>query len=58
MMTEYKIHIEDDIVTVCVSGNEYVKAFYFGADNDPEGTALELQCLLMTAGIDAKVVEE
>jgi DNA topoisomerase IA len=54
---EYKIHIEDEnIVTVLVLGNEYVKAFYFGTDGDAEGTAQELYDLLKTAGVEAERV--
>jgi hypothetical protein len=59
---EYKIFTQDDngedVVTVCVIGNEYVKSFYFGADGDAKGTAQELYDLLKTAGIDAEIWEE
>lgn len=53
-MTQYKIYIDnDDIITVCriVEGHG-VRAFYFCAGGDEEGTAQELYDLLKSAGVE------
>lgn len=58
-MAQYKIYMDnDDIITVCKIEQDCVRAFYFCAGGDEEGTAQELYDLLKSAGVEGVRVEE
>jgi hypothetical protein len=57
-MNKYKIHIEDGVITVCLIKEESVRAFYFDAGGDEEGTAQEMYDLLLSTGADVDEWED